>query len=411
MLTEPEQLLITAAVDGELSPAEAKEFDRLLAAKPVAARLYRRLKADAARLAALPRHPAPSDLARRVMARVRPVAPARKPTPRGRSFLPYLVAASLFVGAVGGSFLFFRGNPIQTEQAQQNRPSPEPSVRVPHTPADTTASAKPGRGEDGVSKPADNDGAFAKLPAEEPKAEVLVQAPPKAMTPEEKELFGAGLMVESKPLRQVEPVVPMVLSGLEFHKEEPQARMKAELDREGGFRLNLFSKNTPAAAEQVAAAARSVGVNLFVEGQTAERIKKPLSLPYAVYVENLTAAELAALLGTLSKQVNEQSRPETILGTAHFVPADVQEQKDLKELLGLDWMLPRAKADGKAVSDGTLKELVASVKKPGEKAAVLVTYAAKLNAGKTPEVKQFADKRGDRKPGTVPLLVVIRPQP
>jgi hypothetical protein len=62
------------------------------------------------------------------------------------------------------------------------------------------------------------------------------------------------------------------------------------------------------------------------------------------------------------------------------------------------------------VSDGTLKEVVASVKKGGEKAAVVVTFAAKQNAGKSAEVKQFLDARGERKAGTVPLLIVVRPQ-
>lgn len=410
MLTESEQLLITAAVDGELSPAEAKAFDRLVMSDPEAARLFRRLKEASARLAALPKHPAPKGLTAGVMARVRPATPARK-VPARPSFLPYLVAASLFLAVVTGSFLFFRGQPTTDDHAQQQHLPPAGSSVVPDVPADEPrAVAKGGVGEDGVVKPADDSGAFAKLPPTEPAPVVVVQVP-KPLTAEEKELFGVGLMVESMPLRQVEPAVPLVLSGLEFDKDEPQAKLKKELARDGGFRLNLFSKNTAAAAEQVQAAARAAGVHVFVEGLTARRIKEPMALPYAVYLENLTADELAAVLAGLSKQVNQQSRPEAILGPAHFVPADVPEQKDLKELLGLEWALPKAAkpADGKAVSEGTLKEVVASVKK-GEKAAVVVTYLAKQNAGKSAEVKQFLDKRGERKAGSVPLLIVIRPQ-
>ncbi len=414
MLTEPEQLLIAAAVDGGLTPVDAKALDRLLASKPEAGVLLRRLKANAARLAALPKRRAPHALAAKVMARVWPVTPARKLVPARRSLAPFAIAASLFLAVTAGSFLFFHGKDATSqEQAQQDQ---LPPAGVGAMPADVptvepVAFAKAGAGEDGVSKPATDDGAFAKrTPAETPEM-VVVQAP-KPLTPEEIELIGSALMIESKPLKQIDPALPLLFSALDLDKSDPQARMKKELAKDAGFRLNLFSKNTVAAVEQVQAAAKSVGVHVFVEGNTAERIKKPMAVPYAVYVENLTADELTALFAALSKQVNTQSRPDTILGSAHFIPADANEQKDLKELLGLDW--PQAKAakpsDGKSVSEGTLKEVVASVKKPGDKAAVVVTYAARLNAGKSSEVKQFIEKRGERKPGTVPLLIVIRPQ-
>lgn len=413
MLTESDKLLLTAAVDGQLSPADATAFERLVMSDAEAALLYRQLKDTSARLAALPKVPAPKAVAARVMARVRPVAPARKVAARRRSFLPYVVAASLFLAVTVGSYLLFRD---ATEQAQREKLPPPGSPVVPETPevpADLLAAFdKPGPGEDGVVKPADADGAFAKLPPADAEPVVVVQVP-KPMTPEEKELFGVGLMVESKPLKQVDPALPLVMSALDFDKDEPQAKLKKELAREGGFRLNLFSRNPAAAVEQVQAAARGVGAHVFVEGNTAERIKKaPMPLPYAVYIDNLTADELAALLAALSKQVNVQPKPEALLGSAHFVPAEVPEQNDLKELIGVDWPQPKAvkPGEGKSVVDGTLKEVVASVKKGGEKAAVVVTFAAKQNAGKSPEVKQFLDKRGERKAGAVPVLIVVRPQ-
>jgi len=412
MLTESEQLLISAAVDGELTPAEAKAFERLVMSEPEASRLFRQLKEASARLAALPKRTAPKDLAAKVMARVRPVAPARKVGSRAGFFLPYVIAASLFLAVTAGSFFFFRGPNHNNEQAQQNQlPPPDSNAVMPEVPVgDLVASAKPGAGEDGTVKPATDDGAIAKMPPVEVEPVVVVQAP-KPLTPEEKDLIGSALMIESKPLKQVEPALPLILSALDFDKVEPQAKLKKELTADAGFRLNLFSKNTPVAVEHLQAAARQVGVSVFVEGLTAKRIKEPMALPYAMYVENLTADELTALLAALAKVVNEQSRPENILGAAHFVTADTPEHKDLKELLGVDWPVKVGKTfDGKAVSEGTLKEVVASVKKSGEKAAVVVTYAAKQNAGKSPEVRQFLEKRGDRKPGTVPLLIVVRPQ-
>lgn len=410
MLTEPEQILIAAAVDGGLTPAELKAFDHLLASKPEAGRLFGQLKAQAARLAALPKRPAPKTLAATVMARVRPITPARTPV-RGRSWLPVAVAASLFVAVTAGSFLFFRGNTAHGDQAQRDRLPPVGQGTVAqNVPTDEpVAFGKGGAGEDGLSKPAGEDGAIAKLPPTETPPVVVVQDP-KPRSPEEIELLASALMIESKPLKQIDPALPLLFNALELNQPDPQTRLKKELAHDAGFRLNLFTKNAPAAVEQLQAAAKAVGVSVFVDGNTAERLKKPQTWIYAVYVDCLTADELAAFFATLAKQAGEQSRPETVLGTAHFVPADVTEQKDLKELIGLDWPAKAKAADAKGVSDGTLKEVVASVKKSGEKAAVLVTYANRLNAAKSPEVRSYLDRRGERKAGTVPLLVVIRPQ-
>jgi hypothetical protein len=154
-------------------------------------------------------------------------------------------------------------------------------------------------------------------------------------------------------------------------------------------------------------------VNVFVDAATADRMRKPLGLTYAVYLENLTPDELAALFAALSTQVNANPKPDTVLGAAHFIPATATETKDVRELIGTDLTVTKAgaKADEpKPISSGTLPMVTAAVKK-SEKAGVVFTFLpanARVGANKSNEVKQFLDKRGDRKPGTVPVLVVIR---
>src|SRR4051812_41492897 len=100
--------LITAAVDGELTPAEARRLDEALAASPEARALHARFQADSKPPRELPRVPPPAALRPRVMARIaalppvplrvhdlsrpaepnspviRPVAPVRRP----RSWVP-----------------------------------------------------------------------------------------------------------------------------------------------------------------------------------------------------------------------------------------------------------------------------------------------------------------------------------
>src|SRR4051812_35235536 len=79
--------LLTAAVDGELTPAERKAAKRLLRESEPARVLFPQLKAAAARLKKLPRANAPAALADPVMAAINaraivptPLPPSRHPT-------------------------------------------------------------------------------------------------------------------------------------------------------------------------------------------------------------------------------------------------------------------------------------------------------------------------------------------
>src|SRR5262245_4712481 len=73
--------LLTAAVDGELTPAEKKVARRLLRESEAARVVFAQLKADAARLKKLPRVPAPSDLADNVLAAINDRAMTPTPLP------------------------------------------------------------------------------------------------------------------------------------------------------------------------------------------------------------------------------------------------------------------------------------------------------------------------------------------
>src|SRR5262249_57095856 len=67
--------LMTAAIDGELTPAEAQRLRRVLADSAEARIVFAKLKADSHRLHTLPRVAPPADLHKRVMARVAAVTP------------------------------------------------------------------------------------------------------------------------------------------------------------------------------------------------------------------------------------------------------------------------------------------------------------------------------------------------
>ncbi len=429
MLTEPEQLLLAAAVDGDLPPTEAKALARLLAAKPDAVRLLARLNANAERVRALPRGRAPAHVLQNVMARVQPATPStHRPPSRRPNWLPYLIAASVLLTFAAGSALFFRATTAaETEQAQsQLLPPPGHTLTFELEASDSPRALAKGGPTPEVnvtsSKPTDGDAAVAKgdgLPKETVVAKTLPDPTP-PLTPKQIELFGSGLMIDRKPLRKVEPALPVVFSALEADAADIAAKLKEEFARGGVCRLDLFSKNAAAAVEQLQAAAKAAGVNVFLDAATAEQLKKPAGVVFAVVIENCTADELTALLAAVSKGAGGTARAsEGVFGTAALLAADgsipttpskvATEGQMVKAMLGTDFVpaKPIVKSpDGKPLSDGTLKEIVGSVKK-SEKAAVVVTPS--LTTPKSGEVKQFLDKRGDRKPDSVPLLVLVRP--
>ena len=103
MLTYPQLQLLTAAIDGELSPAEARRLRRLLDASPEASDTLARLKADAERLRTLPRIAPPADLAARVMRRIAAVTPAPQAEPAAIPFATQARRLPVWVPAAGSA--------------------------------------------------------------------------------------------------------------------------------------------------------------------------------------------------------------------------------------------------------------------------------------------------------------------
>jgi anti-sigma factor RsiW len=111
--------LLTAAVDGELSPAERKTAQQLLRESEAARVFYAQLKADAGRLKGLPKVAAPADLSDNVMSVIQdrammptPLPPSRKPASKFNwSAVPiwvnFVTAAAVLIVISVGSYLYF----------------------------------------------------------------------------------------------------------------------------------------------------------------------------------------------------------------------------------------------------------------------------------------------------------------
>lgn len=420
-LTDTELTLLTAAADGELSPAEAKRFDALVAANPRAAALARQLRADAARLRKLPRRSAPAGLLSSVMARLpvaEPVRPSGRPLTRTRRsvWLPYAVAASALFTVSAASFWFFTA---QNESARQRdrdliaraRQPQLPVARLPDDPAPVLP-----------VPPVKPDPVLAALPDVLPLPREVM--PPPSVVPPAREValaprpvvgdfVAAGIVEPAKPLHALELRLPFVGSVADFAHADTRERFAATFGTDPAVRIDLFARNLPAGAEQLAAAARAAGVAVTVDAATQDRLGKKTPAVSALLVDGLTSAELAKLLAELAKP----SQPA--VSAVHAFAAGAPEQKEWKELFGRDLGLSRTpRSDSKAdpqspvrpISDGTLGKLKNSVGRNPDKAGLLLTYLpARTGAANSKEIKAFLDGRGDRKAGTVTAVFVVRP--
>ena len=441
MLPDDQLQLITAAIDGELTPAEARRFRGLLESSSEARRTYARLKADSDRLRNLPRVAPPADLTARVMRKVAALTPAPvkaepakqpAPTPEPRPFaprarrlpawVPAAVAASVLVGVAASSIWLFRNNdPADT--AKPNSP------------------AAPANAELARSLPSDTERPAAPLPRVPHNGDVIVRndtpSAPQPHEPERTQVAPEPRFVQpdtftfppiaTPTFDQVEIRLPFLRSVADFDRAEVRQELADELARDPAFRLDLFARDTARAAEVFHAAARAAGLQVHVDATTLDRLRKRQVTAVMIYTDSLTAERLAEVFGKLAT-ADAKISPR-VFDSLHAIPASRADERYLVETLGRDPGLFK-RADGerrtpkpdptKPISDGTAQHIVdrlggggAGAAGPaGDRHAVLVTWAPA--AGRTipsasAELKQFFAKRGDRKPGVVPVVIVIRP--
>ena len=415
MLTARELELLTAAVDGALAPAQSRTFRSLLAAKSEATALFRALQTDAAKVRATVPSPIPVSQVGAVLARIGAKArprPARSAPSRRGLLLQYAVAASVFFTLCSASFWIFTAR----DRHERDR------VQVDLLPVAHPASDAPVQNSVAVAQsiPKAKSVPPAEVVESIPKTDVVAIKPVEielAPSPRSAigDVVGSGIIENPKPLTEVRLRLPFLFEASEFDALDVQARLKLDLAQDPAYRLDLFTKNTVAALELLQSAAKQAGVNVSIDAKTQELLNRKVPVSVAFYLEGLTAAELGQLFSALGKHLQTAPKPLP-LGKAHLLPAGSTDLRDLKELLGVDLVPARSPRNGgepKSISADTLGKVTNSVKKVGDKAAIVVAYLpanARTAPAQSKEIKAFLDKRGERKPGTVPLLIVLRPQ-
>jgi hypothetical protein len=274
MIPDDQLQLLTAAVDGELSPPQARALKHLLASSPAARDLLARLKADRARLRALPPAAPPAHLPARILAALPApqliiVRPVRREADASRSWSPLVLAASVLVGLAASSFWFFARDGRKPDSAANGRGAPADARGA----GEGFADVLPAEGDRAVSAPApdttENRAAHAPpQPIDRPLSEQIPE--PRAVS---RSLNAAPLTPETPPLELVRVRLPFLTPVADLDRDEVGSRLVAELGRDPAARLDLFAKDAGRGVEAVVAAARAGGVTVFADAATSERVE------------------------------------------------------------------------------------------------------------------------------------------
>ena len=98
--------------------------------------------------------------------------------------------------------------------------------------------------------------------------------------------------------------------------------------------------------------------------------------------------------------------------TAHLLPVTASDLREVKPLLGFEpaWTKPVKLEADKPLSSDTINQLTKTVTKV--KPALAFTFGpaiVRTLPALSPEIKLYQDRRVERAPGELPMLIIIRP--
>ena len=416
MLSQDQLSLLTEAADGELPATRDRALKVLLASSDEARELHAKFCADRDRLKSLPRVNPPADLRARILAALPApiIEPRRNETPKLRPWVPLAVAASVMLCLAASSFWFFLREGSNPGTASNGRPAKEPANGAGRS---KYAHVLPPENGPPPSAPVaieDTPYAVAHDHPQPPEPRRVEAIPsPRPVT----NLNAAPLLPEAPAFDLVRVRFPFLVSVSDLDRDDVQLKLVAELGRDAASRIDLFVKDAGRGGDAFLAAAKAAGVTVFADAAATERMKRRLPGSFVVYADALTAAEVRDLF--LKVAAEDAKTTQRTFESLHVVAATAADQKELKDVLGFDpgpWKKQAAPpTEAKSVSASTADSVARAVSSSGpkaaEKPAVMTTFGPA--ASRTPpvaskELKLYGERRGERKPNTVPVMIVIR---
>lgn len=392
MVPDKVQRLLSAYLDGELTDRQVSALKAVLARSAEARSLLEKLQSDATDLRGLARVGVRRDLSASILRAV-------TPTPRWSEravpgWLGYPAAAAVLAAVFCGSYFYFSpdGSHRVAQQAEVSSESPVAQAEQP-LPAPRAESAEPRRREPPEAKPAS--------PAAAPSAvsQVANAAPPQITGKPAKDID----TVSGKPAPRVEGFeivdakTTLSASLRDLDGEPLQEKLLNTLKIGAAFRLELTGSANAKALDAIAKAFRAQGISWLADEFAGQRSRMHSALTdYVVLAEDVTPAEVVDLLRRLGK-AERDADPKRLdaarFGDVMLLPLTGDDEKEVARLIGTELLPTQSAAGGGKAA----------------KLALLLSYnPARQLPGTSKEVKRFLEARGERPPGTLRIMLVLR---
>jgi len=386
MLSDANAELLSAYLDGELTPRQEKTVARLLEVSAEARMLLAKLERDALGIRQLTPCKLSCDLTDSILATLaaetpplrrslafpdKQAAPVRS-TPR---WFRHAAAAAVLLAAGLGSYLYVQSS---------NRTNDDGLVVLP------APVAKP------VEPVVEN-----RTPVDEPElphrpgSESVFAFPSRKVT----------------DLRSAQARIPLtqLLAELEEAQIHEQLRLK-QRQQDAATQIDLYCPSTAQGLERLQAVCLASGIPLRVEATVARR-----KGAVAIYIENMKPDDVTALLRELGNAHDGKASPFAVC----VIGAGPVGADDLARVLG------GARKDfepavQRPLEHGTLGEIIHSMPRPGnepgkfrtllpQRVAVAVPHGQATKRWK--EVQALVDGYRECRTGSMPLLLVLHPAP
>ncbi len=432
---------LTAYVDGELTPDEARTVADLLREHPGLEIMLRRMEEDSARLKGLSRQSLAADFSDAVLAEIgrRNLGIRHRRPLIVRYLAPLAAAAAILIalGLLGRHLLNNHGGKPELARTQEENRQPVDGEKVAVIPGPRL---EPSEAWDRI---------VAGLPSMEAAMQTI--APYRDMLAELGDVFrvqsaqiAAAVRTTPEDAEAAESpfATPSILTFPPAGKTDVfktiQVRLPLFLDvrsldsnkllerlrEESVHHLDLPCVESWKALERFQNAGRVAGVKVVLDAEAARRLNGKLPAMYLVYLENVAPETVGKLMQALQAEDSAAERRQK--GDAQFRSLMVQSldedgRKRLAETLGVQPAKPAVGAPaavdpGKPISNETLKSLQKAASgrpngKPSEATAqaIVVVWHPRLRSTLSKEVRDLLDDKKPAQADGINVVFLFRP--
>ncbi|HEY7314636.1 MAG TPA: hypothetical protein VH643_35130 [Gemmataceae bacterium] len=446
MLLDRYRQLLTAYVDGELSSRQRRYIARLLHRSAEARQLLQQLQEDAQALRHLPYPQLPVDLSASVLQTIaerrltpgrRRIAKVSSPSVWSGPLASWAVAAGVLLVLGIASYLYFAASLTHSDKTDLAETSGDPSLAAPDSHASPPTPVAPQEKPPAVvhEKPSPaperpsvvKQPEVVKRPPEEPKKP---SQDPRPTPPKEEPVLTDRM--EMFQFSKVSDILPEVFKVRELDGDPVRKKLIAELGKDTNFRIELPCQNGTRAFQSVQSAAKTMSIGMVIEKGARERLKLKSRTNYVVYIENLTAEEVAQFLrhvGAADTKSAGRKPAEAQFDRLVLLRMMPQDHKELSTLMGVDPTATEPSTKGlfgadprKPLSDSTAVQVGQALAgqgtprpqpgkpaaKPPEHQALVLAYNPVRPSPNSDDIKHFLQTRKPAKAGTIRVLLVLR---